>query len=422
MNRKAISVVAIGAILLAAVAGGAYYVGQHDGTGKAPIATIVPERTANETVGDTELPTAATPQGGMPVGAHPPLPGGHPQFTKNKYTHFRVGNSNVKAMLADGKTVWIGTSGGVIKYDTKSDEHRLYDVRSGLLSNGIFHLSKLKQELVVGTYGGGLSLLNPESDTWRNYNIQHGLADAFVYDFLEMANGDVWIATWSGANRVRGGRFDDLEAWDTYTVANTQGGLPNDWVYGLRAGISGEVWMATEGGLARYFDGKWDNWAHEDGLGAPYEMVKEQIQFKRDPAKESSHHARQKVEQGLTGVDIAYNPNYIVAIEVADDGSVWAGTWGGGLARFDGKTWKNYTVADGLPANHVFMLKKDEHGVFWVGTSNGLARFDGETFEVFTARDGLFANNIFSLTVGGNERLWVGSYGGVTRFEGYPKK
>lgn len=424
MNSKAISLTVAGVVVLAAVAGGAYYIGQRDLAQKAPaaMAKAVSDVPAKTSEGNTVLPTASSPLGGLPGTEHPPLPGGHPQFTKNKYTHFRVGNSNVKAMLADGKLVWIGTSGGVIKYDTESDEHRLYDVRSGLLSNGIFHLSKMKNELVVGTYGGGLSLLNPQTDIWRNYNIQHGLADAFVYDFLEMGNGDVWIATWSGANRVRDGRFDDLEAWDTYTVANTQGGLPNDWVYGLRAGINGEVWMATEGGLARYVDGKWDNWAHKDGLGAPYEMVKAQIQFTRDPAKESSHHARQKVEQGLTGVDIAYNPNYIVAIEVAEDGSVWCGTWGGGLARFDGKTWKNYTVADGLPANHVFMLKRDEQGVFWVGTSNGLARFDGERFDVFTARDGLFANNIFSLAVGGSENLWVGSYGGVTRFEGYPRK
>lgn len=417
-----------GVVVLAAVAGGAYYLGQRGAQQHADAETArsapaqQPKANPAGGGGSAALPTASTPLGGQPGGALPPLPGGHPQFTENKYTHFRVGNSNVKAMLADGNLVWIGTSGGVIKYDTETDQHRLYDVRSGLLSNGIFHLSKMNGELVVGTYGGGLSLLNLEKDTWRNYNIQHGLADAFVYDVLAMPNGDIWIATWSGANRVRGGRFDDLEAWETYTVENTQGGLPNDWVYGLRAGVNGEVWMATEGGLARYVDGKWDNWAHDDGLGAPYEMVKDHIQFTRDPAKESSHHARQKVEQGLTGVDIAYNPNYIVAIEVDDDGSVWCGTWGGGLAHFDGKKWRNYTVADGLPANHVFMLKKDSSGDFWVGTSNGLARFDGQRFEVFTMRDGLFANNIFSLTVGSNENLWVGSYGGVTRFQGFPKK
>lgn len=403
------------AVLAVVAVTGSYYLGL-SGSQTAAVAT------SKSTGSDKVVPTSPLPLGNLPDGStHPPLPGVQPQSTKNKYTHFRVGNSNVKAMLADGDVVWIGTSGGVIRYDIKHDDYRLYDVRSGLLSNGIFHLSKRGDELVVGTYGGGLSLLDAKTDKWRNYNIQHGLGDAFVYDVLEMPDGDVWIATWSGANRVRSGAFDDPAAWSTFTVDNTQGGLPNDWVYGLRAGKRGEVWMATEGGLARYFEGKWDHWAHSDGLGAPYEEVRAQIEFSRDPAKESSHHARQKVEQGLTGVDIAYNPNYIVAIEVGEDGVVWCGTWGGGLARFDGQRWRNFTVTDGLPSNHVFMLERDGKGGFWVGTSNGLARFDQRRFEVFTARDGLFANNVFSLAIGG-EDLWVGSYGGVTRFDGLPEK
>ena len=94
-----------------------------------------------------------------------------------EFTHYRVGNRNIKAMLADGDVMWVGTSGGVVRYDLGTDQHRLYDVRSGLLSNGVFHLSKWGKELVVGTYGGGLSVLDPANDTWRNYNIQHGLGD-----------------------------------------------------------------------------------------------------------------------------------------------------------------------------------------------------------------------------------------------------
>jgi len=320
--------------------------------------------------------------------------------------------------LKDGPLLWVGTSGGVIRYDTENDEHRLFDVRAGLLSNGIFHLSKLQDRLLVGTYGGGLSVYDPGADTWDNFNIQHGLADAFVYDVEQMDNGDIWIATWSGANLVQGGRLADRSAWATFTVENTGGGLPNDWVYGLAKGTDGDLWLATEGGLAHFQGGQWKNWKHQDGLGAAYELVRDQIQFQRDPAKESSHHARQKVEMGLEDVDVAYNPNYIVSLYAAPDGTVWCGTWGGGLAHFDGAVWKNYTVADGLPANHVFLLEPAGDGQIWVGTSAGLARFDGEAFKVFTTHDGLFADNIFSLAPGGDDSLWVGSYGGVARLQG----
>jgi hypothetical protein len=263
-----------------------------------------------------------------------------------------------------------------------------------------------------------MAIRNEDADTWRIYNIPDGLADAFVYDVLKTADGDLWIATWSGANRVRGGRLDERGAWDVFTVANTGGGLPNDWVYALTAGRNGEVWFATEGGLARLADGKWTNWQHEDGLGAPYDMVRGQIQFKHDPAQYSRHHARQKEEMNLQNVDVAYNPNYIVSLVVDSEGIVWCGTWGGGLARFNGESWRNFTVSDGLPSNHVFALHEDTDGRLWIGTGNGLARRDGAGFKTYTMADGLYADAVFALATAADGSRWVGSFGGVAHLTG----
>ena len=428
---KTTTLLAMIVAIIAVVGIGAYKVGQ-----RSPIAVPEPPVEARDQPSLTSpaAPTLAAANPHADIAAPHGMPAPHPAAPSTaadqppsaapgyRFAHFKVGNSNVKAILTDGPIVWVGTSGGVIRYDTQKEEHRLYDVRAGLLSNGIFHLSRLGDRLAVGTYGGGLSLFDEAKDDWTNYNIQHGLGDAFIYDLLQLPNGDIWIATWSGANLIRGGKLDDASAWTTFTVASTEGGLPNDWVYGLAQGKNGEVWFATEGGLARYIDGQWTNWKHADGLGAPYELVKDQIEFQRDPAKESSHHARQKVEMGLQGVDVAYNPNYIVALYVDDEGNVWCGTWGGGLARFDGTSWKHFTMADGLPANHVFMIEAAENGAMWVGTSNGMSHFDGKSFETLTTKNGLYANNVFSLARGDDGSLWVGSFGGVARFVGLQEK
>lgn len=328
---------------------------------------------------------------------------------------FRLGARNVKDILIDGPIVWLGTSGGVIRYDTTRGAYLTYDNKSGLLSNGVFHLSRDGDELWVGTYGGGLSVLDLRTGNWRNFNIPHGMGDAFVYDALRTRSGDVWIATWSGANRVRGGDMDHFESWDLFTVENTGGGLPNDWVYGLAEGTDGEIWLATEGGLARFLDGEWANWKHADGLGAPYEVVKDQITFSTDPGQMSSHHARQKEEQGLEGIEVAYNPNYVVALAVDRDGSVWAGTWGAGLGHFDGARWETFTVADGLPSNHVFALHVDGAGRLWVGTSRGLALRKNGRFRAFGPEIGLAVESVFSIATDGKS-AWVGGYGGVTWF------
>ena len=335
-----------------------------------------------------------------------------------KFTHFRVGNKNVKRIYADGDTVWIGTSGGVVRYDTKTDNYKLFDTKSGLLSNGIFYVGRLGSKLAVGTYGGGLSLLDTKTETWETYNIPEGLGDAFVYDVLKAKNGDVWIATWSGVNRIKGGDLKDRSKWELHTVASTKGGLPNDWVYGLAEGKDGEIWLGTEGGLSLHKEGQWQSWNHAKGLGAPYARVKDAISYTNDPAKVSEHHAKQKQEMGLSDINVAYNPNYIVALATDAQGIVWAGTWGGGLSRFDGKTWTQYTVSEGLPGNHVFMLHIDSKGVMWIGTNNGLARQKpGGGFDVMTTNDGLFSNAVFSMATARDGTLWIGSFGGVAKIK-----
>lgn len=355
---------------------------------------------------------------GMPQ--HPAAPGPEEREGKvaidpsAKFTHFRVGNKNVKSIYADGKVVWVGTSGGVVRYDTQDDSFKLYDARNGLLSNGMFFVGKVKGQIAVGTYGGGLSLLDDKTGKWKTYNIPEGLGDAFVYGVITTTNGDIWIATWSGVNRVRGGKLDDRSKWDLFTVENTKGGLPNDWVYGLVEGKNGEIWLATEGGMARFANNKWENWNHAKGLGAPYEKVKKDTAYKSDPGKQSLHHAKQKEEMGLGNVDVAYNPNYVVSLATDKKGDVWAGTWGGGLSRYDGKKWVSYTTQEGLPGNHIFMLHKDEGGRLWIGTNNGLTQWqDGKFAKAMTTADGLFANNIFAMASTPDGSLWIGSFGGV---------
>lgn len=327
--------------------------------------------------------------------------------------NFEMASRNVKAILIDGRAVWLGTSAGLIKYDTFNGSSKTYDNRTGLLSNGVFHVSRIGDEIWIGTYGGGLSILNPETGEFRHYNIQHGMGDGFIYDALRLDNGDVWLATWSGANLVKNGDFDNVDAWRLFTVKNTKGGLPNDWVYGLAKGENGEVWLATEGGLARYKDGVWDNWTHTDGLGADYEAVKSEIDFGNDPGAISSHHARQKADQGIADIPVAYNPNYVVALEVDSKGVVWAGTWGAGLNRFDGKSWRVYTVADGLPGNHVFALETLPDGRLLIGGNRGAAVFDGETFRRIGVHAGLRISTVFSLAAKENT-VWIGGYGGAS--------
>lgn len=329
------------------------------------------------------------------------------------YTHFRVGNNSVLAIFADGTSMWLGTSGGIVRYDTSTHEFATYDVRNGLLSNGVLYLGKLHGKIAVGTYGGGLSLLNAATQEWVHYGVADGLGDGFVYDVLEIPGGDVWIATGAGVNRVRGGALKDPAKWELYTVENTGGGLPNNRVYRIAAGKGDGVWLATRGGLARFRNAKWENWTHANGLGAPDDGVKREVVLNNNPLNSPPPHTGQAQGARVADARLPINPNHVAALQVSKDGSVWAGTRGAGLARFDGKAWTNYSVAEGLPSNQISTLNFDRNGRLWIGTRNGLALYQNGKFHVMTTAHGLLADSVFAVTTIGNGDLWVGGSGGV---------
>ena len=101
------------------------------------------------------------------------------------------------------------------------------------------------------------------------------------------------------------------------------------------------------------------------------------------------------------------------SIQVAQDQSIWAGTWGGGVSRFDGKTWTNFTVKDGLAGDIVYSIAQDAKGVFWFGTNKGLSRYDGKTWTSIDSTTGLLDNNVYAVAVAPNGDIWAGTRRGV---------
>ena len=58
-----------------------------------------------------------------------------------------------------------------------------------------------------------------------------------------------------------------------------------------------------------------------------------------------------------------------------------------------------YTVADGLPHDHVEGIIEDDDGFLWITTNDGVARFDpgSDEFWVLKEASGLAGNRFFNL-------------------------
>ncbi|MBS1732971.1 MAG: hypothetical protein JST02_06715 [Bacteroidetes bacterium] len=61
-------------------------------------------------------------------------------------------------------------------------------------------------------------------------------------------------------------------------------------------------------------------------------------------------------------------------------GNLWFGTTENGLYKYDGKSFRQFLVADGLPSNSINDMLEDKNGKVWIGTEVGVCLYDGKTF------------------------------------------
>ncbi|MBC2845412.1 sensor histidine kinase [Winogradskyella flava] len=77
---------------------------------------------------------------------------------------------------------------------------------------------------------------------------------------------------------------------------------------------------------------------------------------------------------------------------------------------------KHYTTADGLPHDVTYGLFQDSKGYIWIGTDNGLSKFNGQSFKNFTIDDGLRTNYVIDITEDGSENIALATWGGGLHF------
>ena len=112
--------------------------------------------------------------------------------------------------------------------------------------------------------------------------------------------------------------------------------------------------------------------------------------------------------------------NHVRPIYQDREGFLWFGTHNGGVSRFDGVEFVNFTTDDGLTANSVWSIYQDREGFLWFGTlENGVSRYDGEEFINFTTDDGLIGNTVWTIFQDRDGFIWFGIRGaGVSRYDG----
>lgn len=267
-----------------------------------------------------------------------------------------------------------------------------------------------KGEAWAGTYGQGIFIIKEGASPRSLTSTSSPLAEDRV-NCLEVAGGDLWIGTCNGINRIHG----KTGKWTRYGVED---GVAHTIYHAIRRDRRGHVWVGTTGkGISR-FDGKaWTSWGVKDGL--PSGWI-------NDIAEDATGRMWAATAGGLASFDgtswklfparglLGRIWTHATALAVRGN-EIWVGTGGQGLLMTDGTYWYDPGSEAKLPSREVSSLLVDGAGTLWVGTARGLVSYrGGGAWRRHGPEQGLADPHVMILREGGTpSRVWAGSYGGL---------
>jgi len=207
--------------------------------------------------------------------------------------------------------------------------------------------------------------------THRVYTKEHGLPQNTIQAVVQTPDGYLWLGTQEGLVR-----FDGIKA-AVFNKKNTPEFRHND-VRVLFVGPSGRLWIGTSNGLLSYQDGRFTT--HFNGQ-----------------------------------TNTKNNTN---ALFEDAQGTVWMGTYGGGLNILKDGRFTSLTTKEGLSGDMVNAIYVDRHGALWIGTYNGLNRIKDGRISLFTRTNGLPHDFIVAIMESSQGDLWIGTRGGLARMKG----
>jgi ligand-binding sensor domain-containing protein/anti-sigma regulatory factor (Ser/Thr protein kinase) len=89
--------------------------------------------------------------------------------------------------------------------------------------------------------------------------------------------------------------------------------------------------------------------------------------------------------------------------------------------------YRLYTLRDGLPQMQIWSMLQDSRGHLWIGTKGGISRYDGEKFKNYSQVDGLADNRVDRIYEDYSGNIWIVTRFGISVFDGqklttYPLK
>ncbi|GAB4148741.1 MAG: hypothetical protein Fur0041_22190 [Bacteroidia bacterium] len=315
----------------------------------------------------------------------------------------------VTSMITDKNGVtWIGADNGFFSWNGESFE--LISIASDSNSGRIISLFiDYEENLWLGTNGG---LYRYRGTGFVSYGQNEGMKGSFIFGIAEDNNGNKWFCSENnGIYKYDGNVFQNY---------NKLKGLPSDKTSACLKMDDGSMMVGTDRGIAiignkgiNVINKK--NGLHSDTINILLRDSKNRI-----------------IAGGAGGISIienntikAYyiniprNVKYDVwSLKEDTDGTIWIGTYLGGLFTFDGKTFKDKGAEIGIRTETYLALEKDKNNIWYFGTLDGIFTWNGKTKDRISEADGLNSDLVYSMILDQKgEYLWVGTNQGLSRID-----
>jgi ligand-binding sensor domain-containing protein len=258
-----------------------------------------------------------------------------------------------------------------------------------------------------------------ESGRWQEFNTSNSCLPSNTIRCLEVDhNNNLWIGTDNGLV------FYNSTKWIIYNTSNSK--LPFNVILSL-ACEEDTVWVGGGGTLAKFNSRNWTIYNSTNSpLGNPPAIIGPTILTLKVDSKHNiwmgtNYYGLYKFDKinwtryvPTFGNSISSTSIASIDIEVQD--IVWVGHFEqGGVDRFDGSNWLNYTPENSpLPYWDVTDVHVDKMNLKWFATSFGLAGFDGINWTVYdTTNYNIQDEIIYAISSDSKNNLWIGSFSGA---------
>lgn len=298
------------------------------------------------------------------------------------------------------KRLWIGMDGGGIDvYDSKTQEFvhlsKKNKLFSGLTSKDIQTIFiDSKENVWAGTWSNGIYFLKKGASQFVNHTMQstnQELASNSVLSFAEDANGRIWIGTFSGG--LVSYDLNENKFRHHNTIEFTKNGIHGSAIRKVIVDTNNNIWVGSTTGL--------------------YKILQ------KDQNDLSVISMREKMTDEYKN---SVNANHVLALYQSSDNSIWIGTRGAGLCKFEEKNnafvW--YNEKYDLGEENVSAITESADQNIWISGNDGIYKIGLSTNKItnYNINDGLLSNDFNFNAVHRDEtgNLYFGNYQGIDYF------